>query len=85
LFLQLIKIIANKTGTHKMKVLHWNQKTGNSREIEMADELATHAIAHKLTITGLGAESPFNKNKRVKKAVESSEEEPVKKSKKSKE
>lgn len=68
-----------------MKVLHWNQKTGKSREIEMADELAIHAINHKLTITEVGAESPFNKNKKVKKAVESSEEEPVKKSKKTKE
>jgi len=64
-----------------MKVLHWNQKTGKSREIEMVDELAKHAIAHKLSITEVGTESPFNKNKRVKKAIKTSEEAPAKKGK----
>ena len=64
------------------KVLHWNAKTNTSREIEMPDELADHALEHKINITALDAENPFNKKAKVKKEVERMGEAPEKKAKK---
>lgn len=57
-----------------MKILHWNPKTGKAREIEMADELAANALAHKLNVTEVGAANPFNKKSKIKSAVDASED-----------